>query len=229
MKYMGSKRRISRYILPFILQGRRIGQYYVEPFVGGGNMIENVRGPRIGADINPYLIEALKLIRDDPHSLPDSITEEEYRALKTARVINGLTGYAGFTMSFGAQFLKNYARNKKNSDYAAEAKRSALKQSPKLRGVELVCSKYSDLDIPDRSIIYCDPPYASAAGYKTGKFNHEEFYQWCRWKHAECHQIFISEYNMPSDFKCVWMRAQTTNINNAGRHRKTDVEKLYAL
>ena len=60
MKYMGSKNRIAEHILPIILKDRKENQYYVEPFVGGANMIDKVNGLRIGADINPYLIELFK-------------------------------------------------------------------------------------------------------------------------------------------------------------------------
>lgn len=44
MKYMGSKWRIAKHILPIILEGRNDGQYYVEPFCGGCNMIDKVQG-----------------------------------------------------------------------------------------------------------------------------------------------------------------------------------------
>ena len=50
MKYMGSKRRVAKEILPIILKDRQLNQWYVEPFVGGGNLIENVSGHCIGAD-----------------------------------------------------------------------------------------------------------------------------------------------------------------------------------
>ena len=38
MKYMGSKNRIAKYILPIILKDRLEGQWYVEPFCGGCNI-----------------------------------------------------------------------------------------------------------------------------------------------------------------------------------------------
>ena len=42
MVYMGSKNRIAKEILPIILKDRVKGQWYVEPFVGGCNMIDKV-------------------------------------------------------------------------------------------------------------------------------------------------------------------------------------------
>jgi len=55
MKYMGSKNRIAKYILPLMLKYRKPNQTWVEPFVGGANMIDKVDGKRIGADLNHYL------------------------------------------------------------------------------------------------------------------------------------------------------------------------------
>ena len=59
MMYMGSKRRIAKYIVPII---REIAQQenvssYVEPFVGGANLIDKIE--RLDATINDfsYLIE----------------------------------------------------------------------------------------------------------------------------------------------------------------------------
>ena len=60
MKYMGSKNRIAKHILPIILKDRKENQYYVEPFVGGANMIDKVGGLRIGSDVNKYLIALWK-------------------------------------------------------------------------------------------------------------------------------------------------------------------------
>ena len=60
MKYMGSKNRIAKEILPIMLE-KRENRTWVEPFVGGANMIDKVQGKRIGADINPYLIYLKKL------------------------------------------------------------------------------------------------------------------------------------------------------------------------
>lgn len=55
MKYMGSKARHAKELLPIILANRTEGQWYVEPFVGGANMIDKVNGNRIGADIKSIL------------------------------------------------------------------------------------------------------------------------------------------------------------------------------
>ena len=57
MKYIGSKNRHAKELLPIILKNRRDDQWYVEPFVGGFNMIDKVSGLRLANDSHSYLIE----------------------------------------------------------------------------------------------------------------------------------------------------------------------------
>ena len=52
MKYMGSKARVAKEILPIILKDRVQDQWYVELFAGGMNVICEVEGNRIANDIN---------------------------------------------------------------------------------------------------------------------------------------------------------------------------------
>ena len=61
MQYMGSKNKIAKDIIPIIesyfnenIKG------YLEPFVGGANLIDKINHKnRIGSDINKYLISLL--------------------------------------------------------------------------------------------------------------------------------------------------------------------------
>lgn len=64
MKYMGSKNRIAKHILPIILRDRRVDQYYVELFVGGANMIDKVTGPRLAGELNKYVLALLQKVAD---------------------------------------------------------------------------------------------------------------------------------------------------------------------
>ena len=83
MKYMGSKARIAKDILPIILKDRiSEEQYYVEPFCGGCNLIDKVKGNRIASDINPYLIAMWQAVSNG--WLPrNDYTELEYKKYKT--------------------------------------------------------------------------------------------------------------------------------------------------
>jgi DNA adenine methylase len=104
---MGSKNLIAKEILPIMLNERG-SRTWVEPFVGGGNMIDKVKGNRIGADINPYLIDALLAIRDSVSDLPKNnqeFTEDDYKALRKSDDDYKYKGYAGFAFSYGGNGL----------------------------------------------------------------------------------------------------------------------------
>jgi len=220
--------------LPIMLEYRKPNMVWVEPFVGGGNMIDKVDGPRIGADFNPYVIEALKFIRDTPKQIPEIISEDDYDIAKTHKRIDGLTSFTAFAMSFGGKFFGGYRRDKAGTKGCVEnmktqtrrSKQNALKQSPKLQGVQLVHSSYSDLEIPKNSLIYCDPPYAKTTAYKTGDFDHPKFWQWCREKASKGHAVFVSEYNAPDDFLCVWEKSVNSSLTKDTGSKKA-TEKLF--
>lgn len=86
MKYMGSKARIAKHILPIILKDRKEGQCYVEPFVGGANIIDKVDGWRIGADSNKYLIAFLNAMKNG-EKIPEGINSEIYQHVKINKSI----------------------------------------------------------------------------------------------------------------------------------------------
>ena len=56
---MGGKCKIAKEILPIILADRKPGQYFVDIFCGGANVLDKVENPRIGNDINSYVIALL--------------------------------------------------------------------------------------------------------------------------------------------------------------------------
>lgn len=227
MQYMGSKNKIAKYLLPLILKDRKEGQYYIEPFVGGANMIDKVDGNRIGADSNKWVIEALLSIRDEVSNLPKNnieFTKEMYQELRKSDNYK-YKGYIGFSVSFGSKWLGGWSSNKKGDDYVARAYRTALKQSPLLQGIDFIHSKYDELEIPSKSIIYCDPPYEGTTKYKDN-FDHNKFWNWCREKSKEGHQVFISEYNAPEVFECIWEMEVTTKLNK-NKQNDIRVEKLF--
>ena len=97
MKYMGSKARHAKELLPIILQGRREGQWYVEPFVGGANMIDKVAGNRLGSDYNEYLVAMWQAVAGG-WMPPASVPEELYLEIKANRdkYPKELVAYVGF-------------------------------------------------------------------------------------------------------------------------------------
>lgn len=227
MKYMGSKNRIAKHILPIMLKERG-ERTWVEPFVGGGNMIDKVNGNRIGADINPYLIDALIAIRDCVSNLPKNnkeFTESNYNDLRKSDEYK-YKGYAGFAFSYSGKWLGGWCRDGLNKrDYVKESYNNAIKQSPLLKGVRLVNENYLNLQIPSNSLIYCDPPYKGTTKYRDA-FNHDIFWEWCRQQYKKGHLIFVSEYEAPDDFTCVWEKEIVSSLTKDTGSKKA-TEKLF--
>jgi DNA adenine methylase len=227
---MGSKARIAKDILPIILKDRESDQWYIELFVGGANLIDKVEGKRAGFDINPYLIEALKLIRDNPESLPKDnkeFTEQMYKDIKNNKDANrALTGIAGFSYSYGAKWFGGWRRDSEaRRDYVAESYRNALIQSPKLQGVHFATASYDRVPLPKSpAIIFCDPPYANTTKYKD-KFDHDKFWQWCR-ETSKIHKVFICEYTAPDDFECIWSKEIISSLTKDTGSKK-GIERLF--
>lgn len=231
MKYMGSKSRHAKEILKIILADRKPGQWFIETMVGGGNVIENVDGNRLGADIQPYVIATLKAASQG-WLPPSTMTEEEYYDLRDYKDFypEELVGYAGFALSYGGKWFGGWCRDKDRvRNYADESYRNALKQFPKLKGATFVCSSYDELELPPgKHIIYCDPPYKGTTCYTGASwFKHDKFWQWVRDKTKEGHRVFVSEYVAPDDFTCIWAKDVRNDLTNKGNSRA--VEKLFRL
>lgn len=235
MKYMGSKNRIAKHLLPIMLtECEKHGiTKWVEPFVGGANMIDKVPDSfeRVGYDLNDHAIHALIGIRDEAETLPDEISEAYYNSIK-GHSPNKFTSLIRFGASFGGKFENGYARGKAADNtprnYWAETKRNAIKQSPKIQNVQFICDSYENLDF-ENCLIYCDPPYQGTTGYKTGAFNHEHFFEWCR-EQAKNNIVFVSEYNAPDDFIEVWQGEIKTNFASTRRKATHNaVEKLFRV
>ena len=84
MWYVGSKNRLSKELVPIIQSYiNKDTKMYIEPFVGGANMIEKIQcNKRIGIDIHKQLIELLKYARDYYELIPEAILEDTYKEVK---------------------------------------------------------------------------------------------------------------------------------------------------
>jgi DNA adenine methylase len=223
---MWSKARFAKELLPIILKYRKPYQWYVEPFCGGCNMIELVDGKRIANDYNEYVAEMWNALVNRNWQPPTEITEEQYNDIKANKeqYPKELVGFTGIAVTFGSTWFGTYARNKRGTNYAMEGRKNLMKQVERLQGTIFTSNSYCDIALPKNSIIYCDPPYEGVAGYKD-KFNHIAFWQWCREKTKEGHSVFISEYNAPNDFECIWQAELKTNMN--AKYETKPVEKLF--
>jgi DNA adenine methylase len=242
MKYMGSKARFSKEILPIILKDRTTEQWYVEPFAGGMNAICEVGGNRLANDKNLHLIAMWKGLSEN-RERPNEISKELYNKART-EYNNGtniefddfMIGWIGWMGSANGRFFDGGYSGKSNTkigtvrDYIKEAISNIEKQLPKMMGVQLDNKDYTELEIPTNSIVYCDIPYQGTKQYSTSKdFNHSNFWIWCREKAKQGHTIFVSEYEAPTDFECVWQKEAKSSLSANGviGGNKVSVEKLF--
>jgi len=238
MKYMGSKSRISKQLAPMfneIIQKHNI-KTYIEPFVGGANMIDKIVCERkIGNDYNKYLIAMWQELQKG-WIPPEEITVEHYKDVKEDYKINGdkypdyYKGFIGFCGAFRGLFFdapacNDYVSGGKVRNNYKESRRNILKQLPNVRDVVFTNYDYKHFNLKD-CFIYCDPPYANTSnkGYADETFDHSEFWDWVR-KQSENNIVLISEYNAPDDFNCLWQKEVTTALSV--QNRKKDVEKLF--
>lgn len=227
MQYLGSKNRLSKEILPIIEKERQFAQAWVEPFVGGANMIDKVGGVRIAGEINEYLVALWKDLQEG-RVMPTTITEEEYYRVKENKDEDkALTAFVGFLCSFGGKWFGGYAKNSKGDNYADRGSRVLQKQIEKLKDVDFTNCSYDEIEIPPMSLIYCDPPYKGTTKYKDD-FDHEKFYQWCRDRAKEGHTVFVSEYSAPDDFTCVWEKEVKTVLDK-NRQDSFRTERLFTI
>jgi DNA adenine methylase len=226
---MGSKNRISKDILPLILESVKGKDYYIEPFCGGANLIDKVNVFKkenqlnlnlIGADKNRYLISLLDYLAHDGNFKYQSIPKDEWYKnylhpfkkgelnLPTYEI-----GYLGFTKTFRSQFMGSFG----NIEHQLQYHNNLMKQKENLKGINFKYSDYIYLEIFDNSIIYLDPPYLNTAKYAES-INHNELYLWC------CDiEIYLSEYTKIGDrFKEIFNKQIQNSLNG-----KMVTEKLF--
>ena len=227
MQYLGGKYRSAKEIISVVLDDREPGQWYVEPFLGGCNVLPHVTGPRLACEIRPELV-ALYFAVANGWTPPESVSEAEYRAIKDAPHLFAprLVGFVAIACSFGGKWWGGYARGD-SANYAASGSRSLLKIASKIAGAYIECCSYDELRIPDRSIIYCDPPYAGTTGYSSA-FDSGKFWAWAESKVQAGHRVFVSEYAAPDVWTCVWEK-QSTNIVRKKAGAERPVERLFTL
>lgn len=233
MQYVGSKRRFAKEIVPIIQKciDENGVKNYLEPFCGGGNIIDKVRCDRkIGSDIHKQLIALLKQAQTDVSVFPETVSEDEYKRVRDNKenYPDWYVGLCGFCGSFGTLYFTGYARDPKGGrDKVNERIRAVIKQAPNLKGIEFICQDFLDIKNISGYVIYCDPPYKGTTNaYKTNKFPHERFYDWCR-EMSKNNIVLISEYEMPEDFKIIWEKKTNTQLMGNGNGDR--VERLYIL
>lgn len=243
MKYQGSKNRIASDIIPIMTNGMKKGDYFIELFCGGCNLIDKIPQDfkRIANDNNEYLIEMWKSLQNGWNG-PEVIDRELYTKARDAfnkkdysTFSKGELGWIGHMASFNGRFFSGgYSGHNvkisdgKSRDYISESIRNIKAQLPLIKNIEFMSEEYDKIILPpsDRCVIYCDIPYQNVKQYSTSKkFDYNRFYEWVRTHKKEGYKIYVSEYDMPSDFKVVWEKPILCSINQT--ITKKPIEKLF--
>lgn len=167
---------------------------------------------------------------------PQEISKELYSKART-EFNNGtnhefddfMIGWIGWMASFNGRFFDGgYSGKHGNRDYIKEQIKNTEKQIPLLDGAEFYSFDYDKLIYPNDSIIYCDIPYKDTKQYSTSKnFDYNKFWKWCRDMTVKGHAVFVSEYNAPNDFKCIWSKEVTNSMHITNTSKPTERLFLY--
>lgn len=222
MMYLGGKAKIAKELTRFLKSHRKPGQLFVEPFLGGCHILPLMENPRIGSEINSDVLELWKQVQSG--WVPQiEITEDLYYSLKRDRASSpsALRGFVGTACSFGGKWWGGYARDPKSDrNYAENAKGYLTWVRTRLEGANLVCCGYSELDIPDGSMVYCDPPYEGTTGYGF-PFDSQLFWSWADELSLRC-DVYVSEYRAPDGWVPVWKKIRNLEITNTQNDLRTE-------
>lgn len=236
MQYVGSKNRLSKELAPIIqsyITDETVA--YIEPFVGGANMIDKIKHHnKIGSDVHKELIALHKYNKNNSSLIPITISEDEYNIVKNNKdqYEAWYIGLVGFCGSFGAKYFGGFARRSNGDDVPAQAIRNLVKQAPNIQEVTFECKSFQDYKPLEYSncVFYLDPPYRNTLSYSPGRFKYYEFDKWAI-ELAKNNTVLISEYEMPDDkFECIWSKDVKVGISSQGDIKnKKRVEKLFKV
>ena len=236
---MGSKSRIKKHVVSILqrLIDENEIKTYIEPFVGGANVIDSiVCENRIGGDLHDKLIALFEHVQNGGE-LPLEVSKQLYDDVRsnkdTGKYEDWFVGAVGFLASYnGRYFDGGYAKTIVSKtgatrNYYDEAKRNLEQQSPKLQDINFINCDYKSFSDVQGCLIYCDIPYKDTKQFSVSKnFNHDEFWDWVR-DMSENNIVIVSELNAPDDFECIWEQPVTRTQDN--RKRETSVEKLFVF
>ena len=141
-------------------------------------------------------------------------------------------GAIQFFASFGTRgFPGGYANNKHNKNYYNERYRNFKKQIELLKqtGGVFINKSYMDIEVPDGSLIYCDPPYMGTKPYGyafENDFNHSDYWNWVR-NISKNNYVICSEEQCPEDFEIVWNGELTRLVHSDNNYKGNEILCIY--
>jgi len=241
--YMGSKQRHAKDIVAITTANIRPDQVYVEPFVGGGNVICQVPqgAGRIANDKNYAMVSLLHALGNLGWTPPETMTKSEWQLIMKKEndlaimpvLEQALFAFAATGPTFGSMWAGAWAKDdddKPKGTRYRQARDAALEDAPGLRGIKFHGGSFDAFAFPDRSLIYCDPPYVNTTEYEGSKvtikvgeslgknnWRAAKFWKWCDMLvDARGCDVFVSEYRGPAAgdvYGKIWTQELTTKYS----------------
>ena len=244
MRYLGGKSRTARRIVAAITDHARSRgplTRWVEPFMGGGSVM--VAASKLGvfkdvhaSDIDPLVVAYWTDIRDGWVPATE-VTFEEYVAVResTEQYPLSYVAHVAYNCSFAGKRWGGFARAKKlNGDpqnFAEESSRRDSGASSALVGAVITTADYAAVlsTVGPSDVVYCDPPYEGTTGYKTGAFDHAEFWDAASAAANRGALVYVSEYAHPVHIhtEVVWSNAQQKAVAGGSGTRPRALENVF--
>ncbi|MGP1447201.1 MAG: DNA adenine methylase [Candidatus Limimorpha sp.] len=204
LKWVGGKRQLIPEIRKLLPKGVSSHPYY-EPFIGGGALFFDLQ-PKCAIinDCNKELINAYRIIRDNPKELIEDLKKHkntaeyfyEIRAIDRQPIFYNLTNierasriiflnktcYNGLYRVNNAGEFNSPFGNYKNPNIVNEPVINAVSKYLNSAQIQISNEDYEVIlrDIPTNSFVYLDPPYhpvsesSNFTGYVQGGWNEED-------------------------------------------------------
>lgn len=221
MHYLGSKARHASDIIAITCATRRPDQFYVEPFVGGGNMINKVPqgAGRIANDKNYGMVALLDQLGNHGWVPPETMTQAQWGKIMKQKCEaldqpgRALFAFAATGPTFGSMWCGQWAKDYEGMEGTRyrQARDAALRDAPGLAGIKFYDGEFDAFEIPPGSLVYCDPPYSNTTEYSgavrriaaddtksTNQWKPSKFWRWCDdLIDIKGCSVYVSEYTGP--------------------------------
>lgn len=229
---MGGKARIAKKIIKAITDDTYARDIWVEPFVGGGNVLEHaapIFHKSIGMDGHVDLIMMWQDVMNGWN--PIDVDRDTYNNMRHSSP-SGVRGYVGFGASFGGKWFGGYGVSPRDGEVWRASQRSVIRQGEVFRNnnVKFIHCMFGNFNPESGSVVYCDPPYQGTTNYSLGNFDHDKFYKIIsQWSLNGCH-VYVSGYDIPTwvDHRIIWSGVKR-NVLDKCENKRIAVEKLFKI
>lgn len=234
MRLVWSKEVIADDILPFIHNYMMINNIdtYIEPFVGGANIIDKVvASKKYGYDKNKYIIAFLNYIKSGG-KIPENISIEQYLDCKAHYKANDteytdwFTGAVAILADVRGKFFDKHSRTsgiideEKYNKHYKEAVKEITEQSKFIHDINFINAEYKDIQA-ENSLIYCEIP----DNIRTERFDTVDFWiTVSKWNKSN-NIVLIRSESAPDEYDVIWENEDKSKKDRVYIHREVNIDR----